>query len=325
MPDAMSQQNVRLDPAPAFAGFLETHRGLVLCVIATVIVAAPLAFIRFAPLHDYPFHLARMAILRDLASGGELSRYYEFGSFLIPNVGMDVIVLALSQVLPVETAAAAFVGLTLFVSISGAAYLQRSLFRSNDFTPFIAALLTYNSIFTLGFLNYLFGIGLMLWCVAFFIRLRGRSPLVRFGWGCLAGLALLFAHLAAFGLYTVIVAGLELQANWMLLRRAPLTAAVRLVLSALPLLLIVGLFYALSPTAGQTSSLISFEASSVFEFLRNKFWLLRQTLAGHENVRLDLADTALAVVMVVLACIFAKPHLAKLNLASAAPTPEIKQ
>ena len=252
-----------------------------------------------------------MSILHDLVSGGGLSRYYEFGSFLIPNVGMDVIVLALMQIMPVETAATTFIALTLFLMISGATYLHRSLFRADDLTPFIVAILTYNSIFTLGFLNYLFGIGLMLWCVGFFIRMRERPALVRFGWGFLAALALLFAHLAAFGVYALIVAGMEIQANSESLLRRPRTAITRLVLSALPLLLIVGLFYLLSPTAGVASSPVRLQAASFFELLQHKFWLVRQTLSGHENTRLDFVNTALVAVLVVVAFIFAKPRLAK--------------
>ena len=294
-----------------FGGFLGKHRSLVLCVIATAIVAAPLGFIRLAPLHDYPSHLARMSILHDLVHGGGLSRYYEIGSFLIPNVGMDVIVLALSQVLPVETAAALFIVFTLFVTISGADYLHRSLHDADDVTPFLAAALTYNSIFTLGFLNYLFGVGLMLWSVGWFIRLRERDPRTRFAWGCLAALGLVFAHVAAFGVYAIVVAGLELQANWEDVWRRPHKAVARLFMSALPLFLVVGFFYAVSPTSGETGSPISFGSASFLEYLRQKISLASQTVSGHENPQLDVANTALIGVFVVVAFAFAKLRLVR--------------
>lgn len=300
-----------LEHGMTFGGFLGKHRSLVLCVIATAIVAAPLGFIRFAPLHDYPSHLARMSILHDLVHGGGLSRYYEIGLFLIPNIGMDVIVLALLQVLPVETAAALFIVLTLFVTISGADYLHRSLHDADDVTPFLAAALTYNSIFTLGFLNYLFGVGLMLWSVGWFIRLRERDPGTRFAWGCLAALGLVLAHVAAFGVYAIVVAGLELQANWGDVWRRPHKAVARLFMSALPLFLVVGFFYAVSPTSGETGSPISFGSASFLEYLRQKISLASQTVSGHENLQLDAANTALIGVFVVVAFAFAKLRLAR--------------
>ena len=130
-------------------GIFEKHRGLVLCVIATAIAAAPLAFIRFAPLHDYPFHLARMKILDDLVNGGAQSKYYELSTFLLPNVGMDAFVLALSQVIPVETATLVFLVVAQFLIIAGMTYLHRSFHESDDLTPFLAAVLTYNTVWTM--------------------------------------------------------------------------------------------------------------------------------------------------------------------------------
>ena len=268
--------------AIAAVGYFEKHRNVFLSAIATAIVMLPLWFIRFAPLHDYPFHVARMSILHDLVNGGGLSRYYEIGSFLLPNIGMDVIVVVLMQVLPVEAAASIFIALTTFIIIFGATYLHDSLHRSNNLTPFFAAILTYNSIFTLGFLNYLFGVGLALWCVGIFIRLRNRSAGLRLSVGVLAGVALLFAHLAAFGVYAVIIAGLELQACWPIVLQRLRATIVRLSLAALPLLLVAGIFFALSPTAGETSGPIRFGGATLFEVLRNKLWLVRQTFSGQD-------------------------------------------
>jgi hypothetical protein len=62
-------------------------RGLLPCVLATAIVTLPLWLARFAPLHDFPFHLARRSILNDLVHGGPFTRFYEVNSFLVQRFG----------------------------------------------------------------------------------------------------------------------------------------------------------------------------------------------------------------------------------------------
>ena len=290
--------------------------GLSLCVLATAIVTLPVWFARFAPLHDFPFHVARMFILNDLMHGGAFTRFYEVNSFFLPNVGMDLVILALGQVISVEMACRIFIVLMIFLMISGANFLHRTMFQTSGLAVPIAALLAYNSIFTLGFVNYLMGIGLVLWGVGIFIRVQSYSLAARLALGLLIGLVLVFTHLAAFGVYAIIVAGLELQEALPMLRTAPSVAVTRLIWSAMPLVVIIGLFFLVSPTAGASTDWaaaghVDFSMASVVSYLRSKPWMLRRFLEGVEDPTLDQVSIVLAVVIVATLFAVTKVRIAR--------------
>ena len=92
---------------------------LALVVAAAVllpILAAPLP-----PLHDYPFHLARVDALAALAGQVGHPTPYRLGSFLLPNVGMDVLSLGLTAALPPAIAGRVFLAFLLLTLLSGTA------------------------------------------------------------------------------------------------------------------------------------------------------------------------------------------------------------
>jgi hypothetical protein len=296
--------------------FLREPAGLLLCVLATAIVTLPIWFARFAPLHDFPFHVARMSILNDLVHGGPFTRFYEVNSFLVPNLGMDLIVLALEQVCSVETACRIFLILTIFLMISGKHFLHRTLFRTNGLAVPIAALLAYNSIFTLGFVNYLLGVGLVPWAAGAFVRLQSRAVAVQLAMGVLMSLLLMLTHLAAFGLFAIVVAGLELQAVLTTMRTSRAAGAARLAWSATPFVVVIGLFLLVSPTAGAPTdgpglAPDGINLSSLVAILGQKLWILRRFLAGGEDMLLDYASIAMAVVIAVILFIVTNARIAR--------------
>ena len=63
------------------------------------------------PLHDYPFHLARADALVALLGQVNHATPYQLGSFLLPNVAMDVVTLALTWVLLSPVAGRVFLAL----------------------------------------------------------------------------------------------------------------------------------------------------------------------------------------------------------------------
>src|SRR6266850_276537 len=170
---------------------LRRYNSAVLCLLSTLLVVVPLWFIRFPPLHDYPFHVARMAILYDILGDGKLAQYYEINSFFVPNSGLDIVVLTLSPLCGVEFATELAIIIICLIMIGGAYFLNASVFKKNKIILLLASLLIYNSVFTMGFLNYLMGIGLLLWGVGLFLRWRNSSTLARLAVGVLVGLILL--------------------------------------------------------------------------------------------------------------------------------------
>ena len=298
------------------ATLMRDRTGLLLSALATAIVTLPVWFVRFAPLHDFPFHVARMFILNDLVHGGAFTRFYEVNSLVIPNLGMDLVVLALEQVFSIETACRIFIVLMIFLMISGADFLHRTLFRTSGLAVPIAALLAYNSIFVLGFMNYLLGVALVPWAAGIFIRVRSWPALPRLALGLVLGLVLFLAHLVAFGLYAIIVAGLELQAVWPILRTAPRAAAARLAWSAMPFVVIVALFFLFSPTAGAPTdrppgSQFDGSLAWIVGTLKYKLWLLRRFLVGGQNLLLDYATAGLAIVIAAVLFMVTRVRIAR--------------
>jgi len=222
-----------------------------LAYAATLAAAtAPLWLVRFPPLHDYPGHLARARILRDLGRDPLLAAYYEPASWLLPNVGMDAVLLALLQVFEIEPAGRIFVGIVFALSLGGTVLLHRALHGRDSFWPLLAGFFLFNGILLYGFLTYLLGVGLALCAAALWVRLDAR-PRARLAAGVGAGLALFLCHLMALGLFGLFVAGWELRRIATSLRageRPPLAA---MAISAAPFVLPLALLLrSATPGAG---------------------------------------------------------------------------
>jgi len=180
-----------------------------LTVAVCLCAALPVFLVSFPPLNDYPFHLARFDILARYAGSDFLQRIYNPPNYLLPNVGGDVLAVVLAWMMPVERAGRVVVAAVIILQISGVCVLHYAVWRRLSPWPFVSVLLAYNFILLFGFLNYGIGVGLALWGVAVHLVLLGRPIWVR----CLAGAAIAlvvyFAHLAAFGLYALLIATLR--------------------------------------------------------------------------------------------------------------------
>ncbi len=227
-------------------------------LLVLAVVLAPLMAASVPPLHDYPFHLARADILASLPGSAFQRAHYQQGSFLLPNVGMDVVMLPLTRLLPILLAGRVFLGLTLVVLLTGTVALHAALHRRLSTWPLLAGFFLYNWIFLFGFLNYLLGVGLMLWATAGWLALRERPPAWRLAWASVLGVVLLFCHLVALGLFAVVIGGMELQRASRSLR-ADRSAALRdLTLTAVPFAVALAIFVAVSPAAGEAQQAMAY-------------------------------------------------------------------
>jgi len=230
--------------------------GCLLLVLAVVLV--PLFVTAIPPLHDYPFHLARADILASLSTSVFLRAHYEQGSFLLPNVGMDVVMLPLTRLLPVLVAGRVLLGLILVIMLTGTVALHAALHRRLSMWPLLAAFFLYNWIFLFGFLNYLLGVGLMLWATAGWVVLRDRAIGWRLVWATVTALVLVFCHLVTLGLFGIVIAGMELQraaGTWRTDRMGTLRG---LALSAVPFGIALAVFVGISPAAGEAHRMIAY-------------------------------------------------------------------
>jgi len=225
--------------------------GLALLLVLTATLA-PVVAVRFVPLNDYPFHLARVVILAGLEESG-FDRFYEQGHWFLPNIAMDAVVLGMVGWLAPEVAARLFVGLTLVLQIAGVVALHSAAHGRRAFLPLASAIVLFHGFFAYGFLNYLFGVGLALLAAAGWLRFRDQPWLLPLGF--VASIGLMLCHMSAFGVFAILVACIELEAAARRVRSAAADAASihaigrRLFLRASPLLTPLLLFFVISPTS----------------------------------------------------------------------------
>jgi hypothetical protein len=183
---------------------------------AAVLLAGvvPLLLTAHVPLVDLPNHLARQYVLRDLPTSAALQQFYWVRWGFVPNLALDLFVLAARQVTgDLDLAVRVFCILALAALFLGTRLVNRALApdsRLYRFAPF----LFYGGPFQYGFVNYCFGVGLALLLFGCWLRLRERPlgvTLPLFGAGALL---LVLCHLGALAIYALAVGGYELSRGW---------------------------------------------------------------------------------------------------------------
>jgi len=158
-----------------------------------------------------------MYIIGNLDASEHLSLYYGIQWGVLPNLAMDVIVQALATSVPVEIATLLFTILTLFTIAGGVIAANWALFGNKSLLPFLVFLFLFNKYFLMGFLNFLFSVGLAFWVFAAWVRFREGSLALTLSLFSLCCVALFFSHLYGLGVYGILVGGYELHrslARW---------------------------------------------------------------------------------------------------------------
>ena len=259
-PVALARTDGAAASAPRAGGFGKTRIAILFAVLMAV-VAIPILLNPLPPISDYINHLARMHVIATINSDPDLHRYYEIDWQVIPNLMMDMIVPLFVRVMNVYLAGQAYTLLSFALIVSGTVALHRQLFGRWSALPLIAFPLLYNDVFLVGTMNYVFGIGLMLWALTAWIALRERGRLLRLSLSTLFVLGLFFCHLFVLGVYAVGLFAFECQRLWTLYattrrgagrdaaRRALPPLFVDFVLTGLPFLPVPALLM-MSPTRG---------------------------------------------------------------------------
>jgi len=240
---------------------------LLILALSTLAIL-PFCLVRFPPINDYPFHLARIVILAQL-DNSLISRFYTHGSYLLPNVALDAFAVPLAHVLGAEFSVRLFVALSLVLTLTGAVALHASAHKSLSVWPLLSFIWLYNGIFRFGFFNYLFGLGLAFFAAAAWIAMPKGIARLAFAFG--ASIVLLFCHLEAFAVFAIIAGGFELHtaisAWWLVRSWRPVRD---LLLSALPFIATITLFFLISPTASVAGSAVHYapgRATKLYEGL----------------------------------------------------------
>jgi hypothetical protein len=196
------------------AGGFSRSRIAALFVVLIAITAIPIILHPWPPISDYINHLARMYVIARGASDPNLARFYEVDWQLIPNLMMDLVVPLLARVMNIYLAGQVYTIGCFALILSGTLALHRQLFGRWSALPLISAPLLYNNVFLVGTMNYVFGIGLAIWALVAWIRLREASAWLRLSVSTLFVLALFLCHLFAVGVYGLALLAFELRRLW---------------------------------------------------------------------------------------------------------------
>jgi len=161
-----------------------------LFIVLAAITSIPILLYPWPPLADYVNHLARMHVIATVDGDADLARFYEVNWQIIPNLMMDLVVPVLERVMGVFVAGQIYTIASFVVILSGTLALNRQLYGHWSVLPMVAFPLLYNNVFLVGTMNYVFGIGLVLWALAAWIWLRERSLMARLAVSALFVLAL---------------------------------------------------------------------------------------------------------------------------------------
>ena len=224
----------RTDGWPVFAAF----------ALLLAVVSIPLFSTVLPPLVDYPNHLARLHLI---STGG--AEFYAVRWTPLPDLAADLVVPVLARAMPLELAGKLFLVLSFALLAGGTLWLNRLASGRWRWWPLLAFALLYNRSFLWGFINYLFGLGVALCGVSLWLALDERRWL-RAPVSAAVALACFFSHFAAFGVYALAVAGIELPPVLHLLRaRRYAATAGRIALVAMQFIVPAIVFFGYAPRA----------------------------------------------------------------------------
>jgi hypothetical protein len=227
------------------SGFPASQLAVLFCVLL-LLSSIPIWTYPLPPLSDYINHLARMHVIARGANDPTLAQYYQINWQIIPNLMMDLIVPVLGRVMPVYLAGQIFTAASFVLIISGSMALGRALFGRWTPVPLLAIPLLYNYVFLVGVMNYIFGIGLALWGLAAWVRLKDR-PALRLLAAAAFVVAMFFCHLFSVGIYGIGLLAFELWRLYATRNEPWRPRLLAFLSSALPFLPVIPLLLA-SPT-----------------------------------------------------------------------------
>ena len=217
-----------MDAAPT--RWWETRWFALAAILASCV---PLLAPSLPPLADLPGHIGRYHIAAMIGSSADLQRHWIFEWGLVGNLGVDLIVQALSPVLSAETAAKLVVLSIPPLWVSALILLSRRAGGRLSPAAGFAFPLVYGYAFQLGFVNFMLAAGLALHALLLWDRLAVR-PLLRAGLFLPVAFALWIAHSFGWGMFGL----LAFAAEWVRHRAAGRDrgeALWRTVLACLPL------------------------------------------------------------------------------------------
>jgi hypothetical protein len=279
-----------------------------LLAVLAIGVAVPILLVPVPMLLDYPNHLARIWLLGGGIGVWPFPQVYRLDWDALTNIGIDLLAVPLSAVLPWTAVGQVFLYLGSVLPVAGAVALNRTLFGGLSWWQIGFGVVAWNLTILAGFLNFNIGIGLALLAAAMDPWVGRRSTTATFLLRLALAFSLAVAHAFALFFYAALLCGMALgPAFGELLRWRTLRARVLPVLrSAAPPVVALIVLLLLAPalpgaheaqTGGDTGWHRMVQKTAVL-LLEKPGRKLRTGLALFQTYRLRLDMVALAVLVV---------------------------
>jgi hypothetical protein len=180
-------------------------------MIAAVLGATiPLLWPAIPPLTDLPGHIGRYRVELAIGSDPRLREWYDFRWMLIPNLGIDLLVVPLAKLFGLELAVKLIVTTIPALTVAGLLWIAREVHGRIPATALFALPLAYGYPLQFGFVNFGLSMALALLACGFWLRLgrldRTRSRAAGFvAVSCLIWLC----HAYGWGLLGILVFSVE--------------------------------------------------------------------------------------------------------------------
>ncbi len=180
-------------------------------LVMAVLCAVPFVFARYPQMSDYPAHLARYRIMLDGGSSPDLARFYAFTWQWSGNLGVDILIRPLAQVLGLETAARIIAAMIPVLTGLGLLAVEWALRRRIGMGALLAMAAIWSPALALGFLNFTLSLALALFAFALWVELKAWR------WRALlfvpTGLMVWLCHQSGWGVLGILVLGHEWQVS----------------------------------------------------------------------------------------------------------------
>jgi len=147
------------------------HYWLSLC-LAGALLCLPVLSVTYAPLVDYPNHLARVYILYHYNETPAYQQTYDKLFEPIPNVAIDLIMVFLQRFVDIMTASKIFLLMSMALFVVGCHILSKTIHGRRTWLVLPCCFFIYNSLFLYGFVNYILGVSLFCLALAYWLRRR---------------------------------------------------------------------------------------------------------------------------------------------------------
>lgn len=182
--------------------------------LAALVLLAPLLLVDVPPLLDYPNHLARAYVLAFGADDPILSRFYAPDWSVIPNLAVDLLLPPLLGLMPVHVAGRVMLAVTLLLPLLGVLLYSRAIWGRRSYWAIASALMAYNALFLMGFMNFLIGVGLAMAAASVWVVLRERRPATAAAATALLTVPVFFSHIYGVVFCAILIGSHELVALW---------------------------------------------------------------------------------------------------------------